>query len=144
MTLARDILEASPARTELGIDAVVDAIEACMTSAQVCTACANACLGEDDVSELRTCTARCERCADLCTTTVRVLSRPFGADHFVTHRTVHACVRACSLSAEECERHASHHRHCEICARACRACVKACSALLEEEAFDELKKLAGG
>jgi hypothetical protein len=144
MTLARDILEASPAETELDLDAVVDAIEACMTSAQVCTSCANACLAEDDVADLSRCIARCERCADLCTATVRVLSRPFASDHFVTHRTLHACVRACSLSAEECERHAAHHRHCAICAQACRACVKACTTLLEEEAFEELKNLAGG
>jgi hypothetical protein len=46
--------------------------------------------------------------------------------------------------ADECERHAAHHRHCGICARACRACAKACGELLDDEAFKELEKLAGG
>jgi hypothetical protein len=50
----------------------------------------------------------------------------------------------CSDCAEECERHAAHHRHCAICAKACRACARACGELLEAEAFQELEKLAGG
>jgi hypothetical protein len=32
----------------------------------------------------------------------------------------------------------------ELCARACRMCLQACTDLLESEAFEELRKLAGG
>lgn len=48
------------------------------------------------------------------------------------------------MSAEECERHAGHHRPCAICAEACRGCARACGVLLEDEAFEELQELAGG
>jgi hypothetical protein len=144
MTVAREMLDAAPGPLEFGADAVAAAIDACMVAVQAGTSCGNSCLAEEDVRELRRCIALCDECADVCSTTLRVLSRPFGADHLVTHRQLTACVKACSNSAEECERHAPHHRHCAICARACRACVHACSALLEAEGFKELEKLAGG
>lgn len=144
MSVAREMLEASPVSVELGLEEVVAAIEACMTTAQACTSCANSCLAEDDVAELRTCAALCHNCADVCQLTERVLSRPFASDHLIAHRVLQACVRACRNSAEECERHAAHHRHCAICAKACRACLQACTDLLEAEAFEQLQKLAGG
>jgi hypothetical protein len=49
----------------------------------------------------------------------------------------------CTSSAEECARHAEHHRHCAICEKVCRKCVEACSALLDAQALGELQKLAG-
>ena len=144
MTVARDMLEASPVPISLGLDAVAEAVESCMISAQACASCANSSLAEDDVAEMRRCIALCDVCTDVCTTTLRQLSRPFEAEHVVTHRILGACVRACSDCAEECERHAAHHRHCAICAKECRACARACGKLLEAEAFQELEKLAGG
>ncbi|MEQ7739658.1 four-helix bundle copper-binding protein [Escherichia coli] len=41
-----------------------------------------------------------------------------------------ACRTACGACAEECERHAAMHDHCQICAEACRRCEQACDALL--------------
>jgi len=143
MTLARDMLEASPVKSELGAADVAAAIDAGMTCAQACTSCADSCLAEEEVAALRRCVVLCVACADVCATTVRLLSRPYGAQHAVTHRALKACVRACGSSAEECERHASHHHHCALCAKACRACIQACNTLLEAEAFKELEKLAG-
>jgi hypothetical protein len=101
-------------------------------------------LAEDDVATMVDCIAFCDDCADVCTATERILSRPLHADRVVVHRQLRACVRECTVCAAECERHAAHHPHCGICARACRACAKACSELLEDEAFKELEKLAGG
>ena len=143
MTVAREMLDASPVPIELGAGAVASAIDASMVCAQACTSCANSCLAEDDVAEMSHCIALCDDCADVCETTLRVLSRPFGSDDLVTHRVLKACVRACTNSAEECDRHAAHHHHCAVCAKACRACLQACQALLETEAFRELEKLAG-
>jgi hypothetical protein len=144
MTVTREMLDAAPVPIELGAEAVAAAIEACMVTAQACTSCANSCLAEDDVAAMTRCIALCDDCADVCTATLRVLSRPFGADHRTTHRLLSACVRACANSAEECERHAAHHRHCAICAKACRACRAACAALLDAEAFAQMERLAGG
>lgn len=143
MSYARDMLEASPVQIELGLDAVAAAIEACLTCAQTCTSCANSDLAEPDVTDLARCAALCTDCADVCLTTMRVLSRPFAADHRVTHHVLRACVLTCTNSAEECHRHAPHHRHCAVCEKACRACLAACEALLQDEAFQQLEKISG-
>ncbi len=144
MTDTREMLEASPAGVPLGVAEVAAAIDACLNCVQSCTSCADADLVEDNVAEMRACIARCLDCADVCGLMARILSRPAQSDHVVVHRLLQACVRECTLCAEECARHAQHHRHCAICAKACRACEVACRALLDAEAFVELDKLAGG
>jgi hypothetical protein len=137
------MLDASPSGVPLGIAEVAAAIDACLNCVQACTSCADANLVEEDVDELLTCIALCLNCADVCDVTARTLSRPAHWDDFVVHRLLQACVRVCTTSAEECARHADHHRHCAICEKVCRACVQACSALLDAEALEELQKLAG-
>jgi hypothetical protein len=138
------MLEASPTATKLGVEAVAGAIEACLTCAQACTSCANWDLAEEEVARLSRCAALCVNCADVCIATAQVLSRPFASEHRVTHHLLRACVLTCTSSAEECKRHAAHHRHCALCEKACRACLHACEALLEADAFKQLEKLAGG
>jgi hypothetical protein len=144
MTDTREMLDASPTDVPLGVAEVAAAIDACLNCVQSCTSCAAADLVEANVTEMRACIARCQDCADVCDVVARILSRPSQSDHIVVHRLLHACVRTCTLCAEECARHAEHHRHCAICAKACRACEVACRALLDAEAFEELEKLAGG
>lgn len=134
MTVAREMLDAAPVPIGPGVEAVAAAIEACMVCAQSCTSCANSCLAEDDVAAMARCIALCNDCAEVCAATLRVLSRPFGADRLLTERLLNTCIRACENSAEECHRHATHHRHCAICDGACRACRDACVALLEAAA----------
>jgi hypothetical protein len=143
VTSAREMLDASPAGVPLGAAEVAAAIDACLTCVQSCTSCASADLFEDTVAEMRPCIARCTDCADVCGLVARILSRPAQSDHAVAHRLLQACVRQCALCAQECARHAEHHRHCAICASACRACEAACRALLDAEALQELEKLAG-
>jgi hypothetical protein len=138
------MLEAAPTEVTLEIGEVVAAIDACLDAIQSCTSCADESLAEDDVKDLRLNIALCESCADTCTVTARSLSRPSHWDHVVVHELLRACVRTCTSCAEECERHAQHHRHCAICARTCRACQRACTDLLETEALRQLEKLAGG
>ena len=138
------MLDATRVEIPLDLDDVAAAIDASLTCLQTCTACADCDLAEQEVTELATCIALCVECADVCGLVARTLSRPAHWDQFVVHRLLQACVRTCTASAEECARHAEHHRDCAICARACRACAHACSELLEDEAFAELQKLAGG
>jgi hypothetical protein len=143
MTDTQEMLNASPTAPPLGVAEVAAAIDACLNCVQACTSCADADLAEEGVDQMRTCIALDANCADVCDVTARVLSRPVHWDRFVVHRLLQACVRTCTTCAEECARHADHHRHCAICAKACLACVQACSALLDAEAFAELEKLAG-
>ena len=135
MTDTREMLEASPAEIPPDLDRVAAAIDACLTCMQTCTSCADFDLAEKDVAGMSTCIALCVECADLCALLARSLSRAAHWDQVVIHRLLKACVRTCTGSADECTRHASHHRHCAICAEACSACARACSDLLEDDAF---------
>jgi hypothetical protein len=143
MTNTREMLEALPFDVPLDVGDVANAIDASLSCLQACRSCADGDLGEDDLGDLRRCIALDQRCADICDVTARVLSQPGEWDEVVVHGLLQACVRASTACAEECARHAAHHRHCAICEKACRACVAACSALLEDEAFQQLQKLAG-
>lgn len=144
MTHTREMLETSPRGADFDVNDLAAAIEACADANQAATACADASLAEPDVAELRTCIGLDLDCADVCAATVRVLSRQSRYDVLLVQRLLQACVRACASSAEECERHAAHHRHCAVCAEACGACRRACERLLDAEAFEQVQALAGG
>ena len=49
-------------------------IEECLDCAQTCTSCADACLGEAHVAELRQCIRLNLDCADLCAATAAIAS----------------------------------------------------------------------
>ena len=101
-----------------------------MTCFQTCTACADACLSEEMTAELGKCVRTDLDWADLCATTVKVLSRHTGYDAKITRAQLQACIAACTACGDEGEKHAGVHEHCKVRAQACRACEQACSALL--------------
>lgn len=105
-------------------------IAACFECGQVCTACADACLSEEMVADLTKCIRTNLDCADICETTGRVLSRHTGYDAHVTRAVLEACIKACSSCGDECQKHASMHEHCRVCAESCRTCEQACKDLL--------------
>jgi len=102
------------------------AINTSVDCAQACIACADACLAEEMVVELRRCIHLNLDCAEVCDATARVASRRAGDNAVVLRSLLQACEVACRQCAEECERHAPHHEHCRICAEACRECERAC------------------
>jgi hypothetical protein len=106
---------------------VIDSLAAC---SQACTACADACLSEEMVADLRKCIRTDLDCADICATTARVLSRHTGYDATITRAQLQACIAACRACGDECAGHAEMHEHCKVCAEACRACEEACRDLL--------------
>lgn len=118
----------SPSPVDAGL--LARTVEALLECAQTCTACADACLHEEQPAELRRCIRTDLDCADICAATARVLSRQGDPDPAVLRAQVQACVQACTSCAEQCEQHAGHHEHCRICAEACRACEQACTELL--------------
>jgi hypothetical protein len=103
--------------------AAIDAAYAC---AQTCTSCADACLAEDMVQQLRQCIRLNLDCADVCDAFATLGSRRTGSNEEVMRKMLDACVTACRLCGEECGRHASMHEHCLVCAEACRECEAAC------------------
>jgi hypothetical protein len=108
--------------------ALIDAIDAAYECAQSCTSCADACLAEEMVAQLRQCIRLNLDCADVCDVMARVGSRRTGSNEEVILKMLDACISACRLCGEECARHASHHEHCRVCAEVCRRCERACQA----------------
>ncbi|MFX0592209.1 four-helix bundle copper-binding protein [Melissospora conviva] len=129
-TTTRAMLGAYPASINMDRSKLAAAIDMLISCSQACTACADACLSEDQVQMLTKCIRSDLDCADICDTTARVLSRHTGYDANISRSLLEACITACKACGDECEQHAGMHEHCRICAEACRACERACRDLL--------------
>src|SRR5579859_5991998 len=131
MSYARQMLDTySPS---LAVDAglLAAAIDAAGDCAQACAADTDADLSEQNLAEMVTCIRLCLDCTDVCNATSGVLSRMAEYDPAATRLLLEACVAICRSCGDECERHASHHEHCRVCAEACRRCERACQDLLD-------------
>lgn len=125
-----EMLQTYPKSMNLDRGLLAGAIETIVECSQACTACADACLSEDGVADLRKCVRSNLDCADICDATARVLSRHTGYDANISRALLEACIAACKACGDECEQHSSMHEHCRVCAEACRACETACQELL--------------
>lgn len=110
---------------------LIEAINEAYDCAIACTSCADACVAEEMVAQLRQCIRLNLDCADVCAATATVASRRTGSNEDVIRRMLDACIAACQVCGEECARHASHHEHCRVCAESCRRCAAACQAALK-------------
>lgn len=110
--------------------ALIDAIDAANACAQTCTSCADACLAEEMVAQLRQCIRLNLDCADVCDAFATLGSRRTGSNEEVIRKLLDACMTACRLCGQECQRHASSHEHCRVCAESCRRCEAACQSAL--------------
>jgi hypothetical protein len=126
----QDIIKAHPQPASLDRDVLLRCIEECRECAASCTACADACLGEKDVQELVRCIRLCLDCADACDATGRIVTRQTASAVRLIRAIIESCAVACLTCAEECDKHATHHEHCRICAEACRRCKQACDNVL--------------
>jgi hypothetical protein len=110
-----------------------EALKALSTCAEICTSCADACLGEPEhLERLRRCITANLDCADVCAAGARVLVRQTETPNELVQAQLHACVIACRACADECEVHSEMHDHCRICAETCRYCQERCNFLLGE------------
>jgi hypothetical protein len=109
---------------------IVACIEASLVCAATCTACADACLAEDEIETLRECIRLDLSCADLCVASSRMLSRFHESGPAFMAIQLEALSQICRTCAGECDKHAHIHEHCRMCAEACRACERACKAVL--------------
>ena len=99
-------------------DAVITFIEESYACAQTCTACADACLAEEMVAELRQCIRLNLDCADICAAAGAMASRRTGSNEAVLAAAIRACAEACRRCGDECQSRAEKHEHCRICAEA--------------------------
>lgn len=107
-------------------DQLVTAARHAMLCAQMCVACADACLAEQ--MDMRQCIRACLDCADVCAAAGRLAVRRTGRNGEVLRLMLEACAQVCDLCADECARH--DHRHCKLCAEMCRECARDCRAAL--------------
>lgn len=131
MRVVEDILKTHPRATTVDMESLARCIEACHKCELSCTACADACLAEDNVAGLRECIRLNLDCADACMASARMLARLTEPDWELLGAQLDAMRTACQLCAEECDQHAEQHEHCRICAEACRRCEEACGRLLD-------------
>jgi hypothetical protein len=126
----QEMIQTHPLPTRIDRDALLRCIDDCFDCAAICTSCADACLGEEDVADMVRCIRLNQDCADTCDATGRILTRQTAPDLGVLRAATQACATACRACREECERHAQHHEHCRVCAQECARCEEACEALL--------------
>ncbi len=107
-------------------ETLVQCIEDCYDCAQANTSCADACLAEDNVNEMKQCIRLNLDCADVCMATGKLAARRTGSDEQLLLQMLQICEAACRICAEECEKHAGRQEHCRICAEICRHCEQSC------------------
>lgn len=97
-----------------------------MYCALFATSCADACLAEP--MDMTQCIRTCLDCADICTAAAKVATRRTASNDAAVRAILSACVDACSICADECDRH--DHAHCKLCATMCRECANDCREAL--------------
>lgn len=124
-----DFLRTHP-RKPANADVIAACVKACFGCLESCTLCADACLGEGRVEEMRRCIRLDLDCAAVCLATGQVAARQTETDRDLLRAQLQACATACRICAEECQRHAGKHEHCRLCAESCRLCERACNDLI--------------
>ncbi len=130
MSYARLFLDVKPVSPLVDVGLRAAAIDALNDCVQACIADTDADLGEHDVAEMVTCIRLCLDCADVCAAAAGITSRLSAYDPDVVRPLLEACAASCKSCGDECERHASMHEHCRICAEACRRAEQASRELL--------------
>jgi len=131
MSYARQMIDAYPGTISIDATVLAGTIEALTDCAQACTADTDDNLSEPNVAEMVICIRLCLDCSDVCTATAAVASRQREElNPAVMVPLLEACAATCQSCAEECERHAHMHRHCQVCADGCRRGEQASRALL--------------
>lgn len=131
MTDIQPMLEAHPAQSPIDTGVLAGLITELLSCAQHCNICADSCIEEEKVAQMRECIRRNLDCADSCLVTSAQAGR-IGRNETNSFRIqVEACMTACRVCAEECEKHADNAEHCRICGEACRHCEQACQKVLD-------------
>ena len=131
MSYSRQMLDTYPGTFGVDVAVLAAAIDALSDCAQACTTDVDADLSEQNLAEMVRCIRLCLDCVDVCTATLGVTSRQAAYDPDVTKPLLRACMAICTSCGDECERHAQHYEHCQVCEQACRRCEQACRELLE-------------
>lgn len=131
MVSMNEMLQSHPQKPTRHLDAIAQCVAATYECAQVNIACADACLAEERVAELRDCIRLNLDCADICAATGRMAARQASPQPEMWRSVLQACIQACRSTAAECAKHESQHEHCRYCKEACERCIEACQRVLD-------------
>src|SRR5690554_1558851 len=90
---------------------LTDAIEACLNSSQVCTACSDARLAEKEVDQLRSVIPAANHSRDSCFATPSILSRLNYQTPKPLQSLITACIEQVQHTSLQCNEHAHRHEH---------------------------------
>ncbi|MBW3547596.1 MAG: four-helix bundle copper-binding protein [Actinobacteria bacterium] len=131
-TEADQLIRTHPGPFPIDENTLIDVIDRIYGCGKTCTACADACLGEDDPKAQAACITSCQNCGEVCITTARALSRVTGFNPETIRHLVEACEQICRICADECASHGDGMEHCRRCSETCRDCADACRSFLQE------------
>lgn len=133
--------EAPPKKTEKdagppsgvtpGLQAVLDASNACLATGSVCLAQCT-----DHLAAGMASMADCQRAVMNMLAVTEALARTsaYRNSDKKHHKALAAvCGDYCRACAVQCEKHAGMHAECKACGEACRACAKACDTYVAEK-----------
>jgi len=96
-------------------------IKICNTCIESCEACITSCL-VGNASKMFGCIQACRDCSDICSMTVRLMSR--NSKH--ANRLAALCAMISDICAKECNKY--EDEECIKCAKACKKCSLECSS----------------
>jgi hypothetical protein len=131
MTLTHPARRRADQNGKLAASSLASTMELLRLCSITCSQCADACLAEDAVFSMLRCIRTNLDCADVCQATAAILSRQTELSAALVRSQLEACVVACRVCAEECQKHGVHHEQCRLCAETCLECLEACERLLQ-------------
>jgi hypothetical protein len=131
MQMLEKMFETHPKPASGAGDAALRCAYECAQCGMVCTTCADACLSEETVAHLSVCIRLNLDCADICTTTGRMIARASHGDVASLRAQLQACRTVCQACRDECRKHGEMGmKHCTVCADCCDACIRACDEMI--------------
>ncbi len=97
------------------------AIRHIMYAAPITASCADACLAEDGVADMRACIRKCLDASDVCAMATTVATRRAASNEAILRQALELAVAACQTCADECAKHDTDH--CRQCETMCREVV---------------------
>jgi hypothetical protein len=125
----REIVGVRPLPGSLIRQLLLRCAEESFDCAASCIACADVSLSKNDHELIRVIRVALD-CADACAPIGRIAIRQGAPDIRLIRGVIEGCAAACLACAEECDRHASDHEQCRLCAEVCRRCKTACDEFL--------------
>ncbi|GAA2297795.1 hypothetical protein OKJ48_42630 [Streptomyces kunmingensis] len=130
MPQIRELIESVGSRLSVDSAILARAVTAVSACEQSSAACAAGMLADKDADSLRDAIVQNLDCADVSSTTSRLLLRGDDAQRPLLAAQTEACLIACRDAREQCGRHAAHREHCRICSETAGRAAEACEELL--------------